>query len=50
MEIIGDSAFYNCMALEHVELPEDLDSVGPRTFEHCVRLTDLPDLRDLIEE
>ena len=39
----------NCLALERIELPEELENVGSDAFENCVKL-DLPDLSDLYEE
>ena len=48
--MIGDKAFSNCMSLENIELPEDLENIGPDTFENCLKLINLPDLSDLYEE
>ena len=31
-------------------LPEDLETIGPHTFDQCPNLKDLPDLSDMIEE
>ena len=37
-------------SLGELELPEDLENIGPDTFENCLKLINLPDLSDLYEE
>ena len=38
---IGNEAFYRCLALQSVTLPEGLQSIGGRAFRDCVALTGL---------
>ena len=49
VEYIGDYAFSLCVKLDSIELPEDLEVIGPNTFDEA-QLSILPDLSDLIEE
>ena len=38
MQQIGDSVFWNCKALEHVELPSSLTRLGNFVFKECINL------------
>ena len=44
VESIGNCAFYDCTALEKVEIPYTVTSIGDRAFMHCYKLNnvDLP--------
>ena len=46
---VGDNAFYECLNLKSVVLPENLDSIGKRAFANCPKLSSLKFAdRDLI--
>ena len=49
MEVIGDYAFSQCLSLRKIGLPEDLEVIGPNTFD-AAQLSFLPDLSGMIEE
>lgn len=38
---IGDSAFYNCNKLEHIEIPSSVNSIGKYVFYYCSGLIDI---------
>ena len=38
MQTIGDYAFYECSALESVEISDGLQSIGERAFDGCCAL------------
>ena len=41
ISVIGDTAFYGCVALESVELPQSLLSIGTEAFSGCTKLSDV---------
>ena len=52
VETIGNYAFANCQTLKDIVLPEDLETIGPNTFDGVPAAADddWPDLSDLVEE
>lgn len=36
--VIGDCAFYNCLALDTISVPESVEKIGNLAFANCINL------------